>query len=79
MFVPLAMGLYRKPVSAMPAIASMLVGLGLWLLHYFADWRYFFEPWTSGLPLKPEASLTMTAFSLLVYLVTELATKERPT
>ena len=79
MFVPLAMGLYRKPDSAMPAIASMLVGLGLWLIHYFADWSYFFEPWTSGLPLKPPASLTMTAFSLLVYLITELATKKRPT
>ncbi len=79
MFVPLAMGLYRKPDSAMPAITSMLVGLGLWLVHYFADWSYFFEPWTSGFPLKPPASLTMTAFSLLVYLATELATKKRPT
>lgn len=67
MFVPLVMGIYAKPRSALPAIASMSAGLFLWLLHYFADWSYFFEPWTASLPLRPPASITMTAFSFLVF------------
>ena len=75
MFVPLAMGLYRTPRSALSASASMLAGLTLWLVHYFADWTYFFEPWTSSLPMQLPGSLSMTALSWLVYETVEFAAR----
>ena len=70
MFVPLAMGLYFTPRSPRPGIFSMATGLILWLIHYFADWETFFEPMTTSLPLQPPASLTITLFVFVVYVVT---------
>ncbi|HXV64329.1 MAG TPA: sodium:solute symporter family protein [Vicinamibacteria bacterium] len=75
MFVPLVMGIYGKPRSAAPAIASMGLGLVLWLVHYFADWTYFLEPWTGELPLAPPASITITAFGFVVYIIVNAASK----
>ena len=68
MFVPLAMGLLRTPATPWSATCSMATGLVLWIGHYAADWGYFLEPLTAGLPLRVPASLGMTAFGLLVYL-----------
>ena len=69
LFVPLALGLKAKSPRERAAIASMLVGSGLWLVHYAAGWEYFVEPlaaeWEAYLPV----SLSITLVSLLVYLI----------
>jgi Na+/proline symporter len=67
LFVPLALGLKAKSPRERAAIASMLVGAGLWIIHYAADWEYFLEPWTSGWQLSLPVSLTVTFIGLLVY------------
>jgi len=77
MFVPLAIGLYRKPASPLSASASMLTGLVLWLVHYFLDWTYFFEPFTSSLPVKLPASLAITTLGGAIYLAVEWLARHR--
>jgi Na+/proline symporter len=68
MLVPLVMGLYREPRTPLSAVFSILVGLCLWLVHYFAGWTYFFEPWTESLAVPPPAAITMAACSFIVYI-----------
>ena len=53
LLVPLAMGLWRRPSSERPAMACIIVGSGLWLLHLAAGWETFFAPWLQpvGLPV----------------------------
>jgi hypothetical protein len=48
-FAGFAFGLYQRsgPRFAAPRIAalgSMVVGVGLWLLHVSLGWEYFFQP-----------------------------------
>ena len=74
LFIPLALGLKTKSPRAKssrerPAVAAMLVGSILWLVHYVAGWEYFVEPlaseWEAFLPV----SLSITLVSLLAYLI----------
>jgi Na+/proline symporter len=79
LFVPLALGLCLKPRGELPALASMLTGSVLWLVHYGSGWKSFLEPWLldAGWQLPP--SLMTTGSALLVYLFLDraLAFKER--
>lgn len=67
LFVPLALGLKSKYAGERSAITAMLVGAGLWMIHYAADWEYFLEPWTSRWQLTLPVSLTVTLISLVAY------------
>ncbi len=75
LFVPMMFGLFTRPRSRLPALASMTVGAGLWMLHFVmghvAGWDYFLE----GLDVigrwRLPASLTATLLALVTYLVFE--------
>lgn len=72
LFVPLTMGLYTKPRNELPALVSILVGIGVWLPQYLLGWDHFLQNVTAldqiGLPL----SLTATALSFFSYLIVHL-------
>jgi solute:Na+ symporter, SSS family len=69
LFVPLILGLYSVPCSGLAAIASMLVGTAVWVIHLFLGWESFLEPLASlnRFPI----SLAATGCSLLAYFVME--------
>lgn len=72
LFVPLTMGLYTRPRNDLPAMASILVGIGIWLPQYCLGWEHFLQ----GVPpfdrIGLSLSLTATAFSFLAYLFIHL-------
>ncbi|MBX9693432.1 MAG: sodium:solute symporter family protein [Cyanobacteria bacterium] len=72
LFVPLTMGLYTRPRNELPALASTLVGIGVWIPQYVLGWQHFLEgvpPFDSiGLSL----SLTATMLSFITYLAIHL-------
>ena len=39
-----AFGLYQQTAPRVAALASMVVGVGLWLLHVIQGWEYFLQP-----------------------------------
>ncbi|GMR23174.1 MAG: hypothetical protein BMS9Abin37_1581 [Acidobacteriota bacterium] len=78
MFGPFKIGLSRSPRSPLSAILSILIGLGLWLVHYFVDWTYSLEPCTASFSLQPPAATTMAACSLIVYIGADSMTKLSP-
>lgn len=43
-FAGFAFGLYRHTAPRVAALASMVVGVGLWLLHVCQGWEYFLQP-----------------------------------
>ncbi|HEX9726290.1 MAG TPA: sodium:solute symporter family protein [Vicinamibacteria bacterium] len=69
LFVPLTLGLKTRSVRERAAIASMLVGSGLWVIHYVAGWEHFFAPLTASWGVYLPVSLTATLFSFLAYLI----------
>jgi SSS family transporter len=72
LIVPLTMGLYTRPRNEMPAIASIAVGMGVWVPQYLMGWEHFLQvvpPFdTIGLSL----SLTATALSFVSYMTVHL-------
>ncbi len=71
MFVPLMIGLYSFPKSGRAAIASMLVGMGLWVVHFAMGWETFLEPLPGFSGWQLPFSLAATASGLLAYFVLE--------
>ena len=71
LFVPLMIGLYSKPRSGKAAVASMLVGTGVWAVHFAFGWESFLEPVPGIGALTLPISLTATACGLLAYLAFE--------
>jgi Na+/proline symporter len=70
LFVPLAMGLFaRDRGGERAAMASMVTGVTLWLVHYLANWESFLAPWAESNGVHLPVSLSVTSVSLLVYLV----------
>ena len=43
-FAGFAFGLYQQTAPRVAALASMVVGVGLWLLHVIQGWEYFLQP-----------------------------------
>lgn len=71
LFVPLMLGLYTLPRNRLAGCSSMLVGTGVWAIHFLFGWEDFLQPaqslgWTP-FPL----SLGATGSSLLAYFVIE--------
>ncbi|HEX6984204.1 MAG TPA: sodium:solute symporter family protein [Planctomycetaceae bacterium] len=85
LLVPLLLGLWMRPASGLPALASMAVGIGLWSLHFAgglmrpeAGWDERFlgpTPLISDWHLPP--ALAMTACSLVAYLATDAVVRLR--
>jgi Na+/proline symporter len=75
LFVPMMFGLFTQPRSSLPGLASMIVGIGLWLFHfvmgYVADWEYFLEGIDAIGAWQLPMSLTATILAAVVYLVCE--------
>jgi solute:Na+ symporter, SSS family len=75
LFVPMMFGLFTQPRSSLPGLASMTVGMGLWLFHfvmgYVADWEYFLEGIDAIGAWQFPTSLAATILAAVVYLVCE--------
>lgn len=68
LFVPLTMGIYTKPRNELPALVSILVGIGVWLPQYVLGWEHFLQGVSPFDQLGVSLSLTATFCSLLSYL-----------
>lgn len=68
LFVPLAIGLYSKLGGAASGLASMIVGGGLWFLHYFMAWDAFMEPFLPA-SLQVPFEIPVTLCGLIGYLI----------
>ena len=71
LFVPMMLGLYTKPRSGYPAMASMLAGTGVWGLHFLLGWDHFLQPVGMIGSWQLPISLTATACGLLAYFALE--------
>lgn len=69
LFVPMMLGLYVKQPSTAAAMASMLAGSGIWLVHYLAGWEHFLPRLPVVGDWQLPTALVATAMSLLAYLV----------
>jgi SSS family solute:Na+ symporter len=67
LFVPLMIGLYSLPHGGRAAIASMLVGTGLWGLHFAMDWEVFLQPIHPFQRLQLPLSLMATLCATIAY------------
>ena len=75
LFVPLAFGVYRTPRSELPALLSMGLGIGLWLVHLIAGWDTFAPPLLDGLEVP--VSLPIVTINIGVYLLADRVTRAR--
>jgi len=71
LFVPLMLGLYSAPVNGRAAVASMLVGTGIWAIHFLMGWDYFLAPLGAFERMRLPLSLGATALALVAYFVCE--------
>jgi solute:Na+ symporter, SSS family len=75
LFVPMMFGLFTQPRSSLPALASMSVGIGLWLIHFVmghvAGWEYFLDGIEAIGRWHLPSSLTATVLAALTYLIFE--------
>ncbi|MEZ5331952.1 MAG: sodium:solute symporter family protein [Thermoanaerobaculia bacterium] len=69
LFVPLALGLHRPPGREAPAVAAMVGGVGVWLLHSLLGWDAFLAPWLEPRGWSVPVSLAATAVSLVAWLL----------
>ena len=72
LFVPLAIGLYRRPGSEMPALLSMGVGVTLWLVHLGLGWEAFLQPMLA--PAEIPISLSLVTINVVLYLLADRTT-----
>ena len=68
LFIPMILGVFTRPVSGWPALASMFAGAGTWLLHFAMDWDCFLEPVPLFGQWQLPDSLCCTLLSLIAYL-----------
>ncbi len=78
LFVPMMFGLYSRPGSAAPALASMIAGAGTWLVHYVSGWDDFLEPFAPVGRLELPLALACTLLSLVAWLVTRYLAPDSP-
>ncbi|MCA9262640.1 MAG: sodium:solute symporter family protein [Planctomycetales bacterium] len=77
LFVPLVLGLYWPPRGESPAIASMLVGVGMWVFHLALQWEFFLEPLRCIGDWQLPLSLSATGCGLLAYLAGDHIERQR--
>ncbi len=82
LFVPMMFGLFTRPRSSLPALASMVVGTGLWLFHFVmervADWEYFLQGIEVIGRWHLPSSLTAAALAAVTYLIFEPPWRMQP-
>lgn len=71
LFVPLMLGLYSKPKNGRAANASMLVGTGIWAIHFVCGWEFFLEPLAPFDQWEAPLSLSATFGALVAYFLLE--------
>lgn len=71
LFVPLMLGLYSRPRSERPAVAAMVVGMGIWAVHFALHWESFLGPDVPFASWELPVPLAATAGSLLAYFALE--------
>jgi Na+/proline symporter len=71
LFVPMMIGLYTQPRSQRPALAAIIVGTGIWLVHLVAGWEHLFEFVPAIARLHIPIALAATACSLFAYIAVE--------
>lgn len=69
LLVPLTLGLYVKAASEPAALAAMITGTAIWLLHVVLDWGYLLDPLVTGTPLLIPAGIGSAAISVAGYFV----------
>ena len=69
LFVPLMIGLYSTPRNGWAANASMLVGTGVWGVHFALGWEIFLPSVGFFQRLQLPLSLSATACAALAYFV----------
>lgn len=69
LFVPMMFGLYSHPNNGKPAIASMLIGTGVWAVHFVAGWESFLEPLAGFREWQFPLSIAATLCGVLGYFV----------
>jgi Na+/proline symporter len=74
LFVPLTLGLFRRRGGERAALASMLAGAVLWLVHYVLGWEAFLPPLLGEVV---PVSLAGAATSLLAWLAAEIGEPPR--
>ncbi|QDU97267.1 sodium:solute symporter family protein [Lignipirellula cremea] len=71
LLVPLLLGLYTRPRSEWPAVASILSGFLVWAIHFGLEWDHFAAGWPLLGAYQAPTSLCATGVSLLAYLLCE--------
>jgi Na+/proline symporter len=71
LFVPLILGLYSHPKSMLPAMLSMLVGTGVWAVHFVLGWETFLPELKYIGEYELPLSLSATGCGLLAYFIGE--------
>lgn len=71
LLAPMLFALYTQPSSGLPAMASMLVGSGIWLVHFVAGWDVFLQPLTANSSWQAPVALSAATLSVIAYLVFE--------
>ncbi|QDU75422.1 Sodium/proline symporter [Bremerella volcania] len=67
LFVPLIVGLYTSPCNSTAAIVSMLVGTGIWAVHFALGWETFLPLTRPLAAMQLPISLSATACALVAY------------
>jgi SSS family solute:Na+ symporter len=72
LLVPLCAGIYGRRPRELCALVSMLVGVGLFMLHYVLDWDRFLAPLTGSWAVELPVALTTAIVSGVAYAVAGL-------
>jgi len=68
LIVPLTMGLYSRPRNELPALASIFVGMGVWVPQYVMGWEHFLQTVPPFDKIGLSLSLTAMACSFVAYM-----------
>ena len=71
LLTPMLFALYTQPRSGLPAMASMLVGSGVWLVHFAAGWEVFLQPLVANAAWQAPVALSAATISVGAYLFFE--------
>jgi SSS family solute:Na+ symporter len=74
LFVPMIAGLYTRPRSGWPALACMVAGASIWLVHAVLAWDHLFGPRLEAAGFFVPTSIGATAMGALAYWITHIVT-----
>ncbi|MCA9101037.1 MAG: sodium:solute symporter family protein [Planctomycetales bacterium] len=71
LLAPMLFGLYLQPRGQAAALASMMLGAGVWLAHVALGWETFLQPQVSNMGWHIPVVLAATSISVMAYLMVE--------